>query len=147
MLGVVVESIEEIDLDLLLPHEQTEREKVERLAREIEKEGLKNPIVVAKFDGKYMIVDGHHRSEAFGMLGKKKIKAVVIDYFSHYVKVVGWKDGRKLDKTEILRKAWEGKRFPPKTTKHLVCYEGKEFHVSMLSKWLEKFYQNRVQLK
>ena len=134
MLGVLVKSVGEINLALLLPHEEVEREKVNELLLDIKKNGLRNPIVVAPYQGKYLIVDGHHRVEAFNLLKRKRIKAIIIDYFAPRLKAINWKNGKEFDKKEIIRLAFKGKKFKPKTTKHLIIYEGEKFHVSILSK-------------
>ena len=56
---------------------QTDKEKVERLARSIAEEGLHEPIDVLEVEGKYYGFSGCHRYEAHQLLGKKTIKCRV----------------------------------------------------------------------
>lgn len=53
---------------------QTDRAKVERLARSIAQEGLHEPIDVLEVDGQYYGFSGCHRYEAHQLLGKETIK-------------------------------------------------------------------------
>ena len=56
---------------------QTDRAKVERLARSIAEEGLHEPIDVLEVEGKYYGFSGCHRYEAHQLLGKETIKCRV----------------------------------------------------------------------
>lgn len=54
--------------------------RVKQLADSIEKNGLMQPITVREVDGKYELVDGHRRVEAYKLLGLGNIKALVKPY-------------------------------------------------------------------
>ncbi|MDJ0533153.1 MAG: sulfiredoxin [Xenococcaceae cyanobacterium MO_207.B15] len=56
---------------------QTDRAKVQRLARSIAEEGLHEPIDVLEVEGQYYGFSGCHRYEAHQLLGKKSIKCRV----------------------------------------------------------------------
>ena len=56
---------------------QTDRTKVERLARSIAEEGLHEPIEILEVEGKYYGFSGCHRYEAHQVLGKETIKCRV----------------------------------------------------------------------
>ncbi|MDJ0632718.1 MAG: sulfiredoxin [Xenococcaceae cyanobacterium MO_188.B29] len=53
---------------------QTDRDKVQRLARSIAEEGLHEPIDVLEVEGQYYGFSGCHRYEAHQLLGKETIK-------------------------------------------------------------------------
>ena len=68
--------IKEIPVDKIrrpLPR-QTDRNKVQRLARSIAEEGLHEPIDVLEVEGQYYGFSGCHRYEAHQLLGKETIK-------------------------------------------------------------------------
>jgi uncharacterized ParB-like nuclease family protein len=56
---------------------QTDRSKVEKLARSIAQEGLHEPIDILEVEGQYYGFSGCHRYEAHQLLGKTTIKCRV----------------------------------------------------------------------
>ena len=56
---------------------QTDRNKVDILAKSIATEGLREPIDVLEVDGKYYGFSGCHRYEAHQILGKETIECRV----------------------------------------------------------------------
>ncbi len=73
----------EIDLDLLdaSPHQtrKLDNNRVEELVANLASNPLATPITVRlKPNGRYELVAGHHRVEAFRVLGRKTIKATII---------------------------------------------------------------------
>jgi len=105
----------------LISHEQTDVNKVRALMGMLCKElVLKQPIVVDKKT--LVILDGHHRREAFKRLGITMIPCLPLDYEDAKIKVVFRRPGIKevLIKRIILNFALQGKVFPAKTTKHLI---------------------------
>jgi L-serine kinase (ADP) len=75
-----------------------------------------DPIWVAR--GSSVILNGHHRVEALRRLGAERVPAWVIDYESELVHVERWHPGPPIAKSEVVRRAEEGRLFPPKTTRH-----------------------------
>ncbi len=75
------------------------------------------------------ILNGHHRVEILKRLGKKLIPAILIDYNSDCVKVTSFRPGHEVSKELIRRMAMEGERFPPRTSRHELCFEIPEIHV------------------
>ena len=75
-----------ISLDKLIknqPEDQGELEKdynkmVDRIIKKLKEKKKLLPIVVAKENKKYRIIDGHHRYDAYKKLGKETIKSIVI---------------------------------------------------------------------
>ena len=136
----MVKKEKKINLNTLLPHESVNKKRVQRLARDIKRNGLKYPIIVARWGKKYFIVDGHHRVEAFRRLNKSKIDSLVIDYFSPYIKVLDWKTGKEIEKKKVLKAL--KKPFPPKSTRHVIIYGKKLLHISVLSRLARKLKRN-----
>ena len=71
-----------LELDLIdePPHclrLEIDQEKIEELARSINKYGLRNPIHVRLIDGRYEIIEGHRRYLAHKWLGLQDIKAFI----------------------------------------------------------------------
>lgn len=76
------EYLSELDLDLIEPNSEQPRsrfteEKLEELAQSIRANGIVQPIVVRKKDGRYQIVAGERRWRAAQRIGLQKIPAVI----------------------------------------------------------------------
>lgn len=71
----------ELPLELLAEDQQVRDhvnpEDVKRLAHSIEQSGLWCPIIVRQVDGGYKVLDGHQRVQAFRLLGRSSIPALV----------------------------------------------------------------------
>jgi len=77
---------------------------------------LSDPIWVAR--GSAVILNGHHRVEALRRIGAERVPAWIFDYESDLVLLERWHPGPPIAKTEVVRRAQEGRLFPPKTTRH-----------------------------
>jgi len=117
----------------LIGHEQTIEEYLEELKNTIRSDGvLKKPIVV---DEKHnVIIDGHHRLEALKRLRCQKIPVYFINYESQMVKIESWRDTEPITKDVVIRSALEGKKLPPKTTRHMVRASTHWVHISHIQK-------------
>jgi ParB family chromosome partitioning protein len=71
--------IEKIKSNPFQPRKEFDEKSIEELASSIEKYGLLQPIVVIKDDKNYILVAGERRLRAVKKLGKKDIKAIVLD--------------------------------------------------------------------
>jgi hypothetical protein len=70
-----------VHLDDILLHEHTERQRVEKLIERIQSDQfLKNPPIVARFDCKYVLLDGATRVTALKQLGYRDVVVQVVDY-------------------------------------------------------------------
>ncbi len=124
-------SIEKIDLRLLVSHEECSEERVLALIEAMKEKGCQlRPIVVSNLEkhgrAGYLIHDGHHRAEALRRLGMSKVVANVIDFESEAFVVKSWRDNTTFDKHTLISYAVQDKKFPPKTTKHVVIQNGEE---------------------
>ena len=71
-----------VPLKKVLIHEQIVKKWAKNLASYMEQSGIqKNPIIVHKTQGKYIVLDGMHRVEAMKILGCRDIMVYLVDYF------------------------------------------------------------------
>lgn len=82
---------------------------------------LSDPIWVAR--GSSVILNGHHRVEALRRMGAERVAAWVLDYESELIHVGRWHAGPPIAKSEVVRRAKEGRLFPPKTTRHRLLFD------------------------
>ncbi len=76
--------------DILL-HEECEDNRSSKLIERFEKENvLYNPLIVARIDSKYILIDGANRFEALNRLGCKTILTQLVDYSSPDVQLKSW---------------------------------------------------------
>lgn len=110
----------------LVPHEQFREDHKEEVKSAISDDGmLKRPIAVYNLEkygvrGKYLIIDGHHRTQSLKELNCKSIAVNQMDYFDSRIKVHGWSEDKDWDKDVIIRRALRGELLAPKTTKHVI---------------------------
>lgn len=72
-------------------HEQVERTRVERLAARLRKDRLlKNPPIVAHFDGKYVVLDGASRVTALRQIAARDVVVQIVDYDSPELTLETW---------------------------------------------------------
>jgi ParB family chromosome partitioning protein len=71
--------IEKIKPNPFQPRKEFDEKSIEELAESIERYGLLQPIVVIKDNNEYILVAGERRLRAVKKLGKKDIKAIVLD--------------------------------------------------------------------
>lgn len=110
----------------LMPHEDVSQHHLKRLARRMEEEGIqRRPIVVFRVGNKFLIIDGHHRAAALENLGYASVLATEIGfYLTNFVSVESWRTNGFYDKTTIIQRALGGEVYPPRTTKHVVRFNG-----------------------
>lgn len=107
-----------VPLSWLKPHEQYVEARVAELTERFRKSGCVDYAVVA--DARTgTIIDGHHRYETLRRLGAERAPVVLVDYADPSVTVRNWRpDEPPVTKEDVLRRAQEGRLFPPKTTRH-----------------------------
>ena len=104
----IVSGIEEVDVNLLIPHEKVLLDK-----KDILKNNLKyknDNIIISTIimcNESNLIIDGHHRFTALKELGYKKIPVTLINYFSN--KIIT-DDNDSLSKLDIINNS-KNKRF------------------------------------
>ncbi|MCD6158721.1 MAG: ParB N-terminal domain-containing protein [Euryarchaeota archaeon] len=122
-----------VDIDLLKEHEEIYPEKVDELAEEIKRDGVvKKPILIDKRT--YTILDGHHRYQALKKLGCKRIPAILVDYLNDdRISVTLWPTAKidYITKEMVIKTALSGKKFTPKTSRHIVHIEIPDIEVEL----------------
>lgn len=110
-----------VPIAALRAHESTEPAKVRALAEALRRSGVfEEPIWVAA--GSNVILNGHHRAAALARLGADRVPAWRIDYGSDAVALDRWSPGPPVSKAEVLRRAFSGELFPPRTTRHMLAF-------------------------
>ncbi len=78
-----------VEIDELLPHEETISGSLDALMEEIERAGiLKSPVIVGRES--LMVLDGMHRVEALRNLGCRFICVCLVDYMNPGIRVDRW---------------------------------------------------------
>ncbi|MFL2615747.1 MAG: ParB N-terminal domain-containing protein, partial [Candidatus Marisimplicoccus sp.] len=109
----IVSGIEEVDVNLLIPHEKVILDK-----KDILKNNLKyknDDIIISTIimcNESNLIIDGHHRFTALKELGYKKIPVTLINYFSN--KIIT-DDNDSLSKLDIINNSKNKSLYNPKT--------------------------------
>jgi len=120
-----------LGIEELKEHEEIKPEYCEALKNEILTDGiLKMPIAIDK--NSYIILDGHHRLQALKRIGCKKIPCVLVDYQSHEIKVIPWREGEQITKEIVIEAALSGRKMPSKTSKHMILLNGELKHISAI---------------
>ncbi|MCE4604886.1 MAG: ParB N-terminal domain-containing protein [Aeropyrum sp.] len=119
-----------VPIDKLKRHEEVLEHKVASLEDDIRSRGvLIRPILV---DAKTLVIlDGHHRVEALRRLGARRVPAVLVDYDSDCVNVDSWREGVTVSKDEVRRRGLSGDPYPPKTSRHRLCFNIPEVNYSL----------------
>ncbi|MCI4363638.1 MAG: ParB N-terminal domain-containing protein [Thermoplasmata archaeon] len=111
-----------VELRRLRIHEEVLDQDVAKLVQELERsEEIVEPIWVDR--ATWVILNGHHRFAALRALGAERIPAWLLDYQDPRIRLARWGEGPPLSKAEVLRRAAEGRPFPPKTSRHLLDFE------------------------
>jgi len=106
-----------LPISSLKGHEQIDEGNLAELIAHLRhSQVLSEPIWVAR--GTAVILNGHHRVEALRRLGADRVAAWVLDYDSELVHLERWHAGAPIAKSEVVRRAEQGRPFPPKTTRH-----------------------------
>jgi len=122
-----------MNINELEEHEEVEFRQLERLKKQIRKDKmLKRPIVVDK--NTKTIIDGHFRFNSLKQLGYSKIPVFLIDYSSPEILIRTWRDREKITKENVLFAGLNGKKFPPKTSKHMIKIGNKLKHISAVER-------------
>jgi len=121
-----------VELSKLKPHEEVDLLYLKELKQEIKSDGiLKLAIAVDKDTN--IILDGHHRVAALKELGCTKIPVVFVDYNSSMISVTGHKSAN-ITKKDVIEAGLSPKKFPPKTSRHIIKIDDVWKHISAIQK-------------
>ncbi|MGQ9538792.1 MAG: pyridoxal-phosphate dependent enzyme [Candidatus Bathycorpusculaceae bacterium] len=122
-----------IELNKLRQHEEADPKHLKELTQEIASDKtLKYTIVVDQKTN--VILDGEHRYNALKNLGCKRIPVIYVDYSSPNIEVQTWRNNYHLTKRDVIEAALTGKKFPPKTSCHMIRNSDTLFHISTIEK-------------
>jgi len=122
-----------MNLKDLKEHEKVDLKYLKKLKNRIKKDKvLKRVIAVDKNTN--IIIDGHVRFNSLKQLGYSKIPVCLIDYKSSEILVETWRKGEKILKEDVLLAGLNGKKFPPKTSKHMIKIGNKLKHISFIER-------------
>ncbi|BBH54266.1 ParB N-terminal domain-containing protein [Fluviispira sanaruensis] len=111
-------TLEFIEVEKLIPHENFDYDAIILLISKISKDGFwRSPVVIDKKT--QIIMDGHHRVEVAKRMGVKNIPCYLMNYGEKYIDVLNWHTNEKFDVNSIFETVRVGKKFPVKTTRHI----------------------------
>ena len=115
-----LEGVRLIEIGSLRGHEEIIPENLEKRASKLLEKGFYKPIIVDR--DSLVILDGHHKWTAAGLLGLDIVPVVMVDYLiDESVEVGVWPDcGREsITKEEVLEMGISEDVYPPKTSRHM----------------------------
>jgi hypothetical protein len=87
----VLDKIKIIPISEILLHEGVVEEWTEKLSTNIDHDGIvKNPIIVTRYQGRYIALDGMHRVTALKALGCRDIVVYEVEYDDPSIGLYGW---------------------------------------------------------
>jgi ParB-like chromosome segregation protein Spo0J len=122
-----------VKLNKLKQHEEVDPIHLKELKEEIWSDKILKFAIVADKNTN-IILDGQHRFNALKELGCKRIPVVYIDYNSPAIEVQSWKGNPHLTKKDVIEAGLSGRKFPPKTSKHMVWVGDSLLHISAIEK-------------
>lgn len=100
-LDSIISRVQLVDIAPLRRYEQTDPTKVGEIEQSLRlTEVLINPVIVDP--ERQLLIDGHHRVQAFESLGLSRIPAFTVDYFSDDLTVKGWNHATAAEPAEML---------------------------------------------
>ena len=113
-----------INIDNLLPHEETIPDRLQEMREKLEKRGFfHKPILIDKTTK--TILDGHHKYRASIELNLNLIPVIEVEYLNNdsiKLELWPWSDFSNVSKQDVLNWAQNRRLYPPKTTKHIVNF-------------------------
>ncbi len=91
--GAALPDLRIVPLAAVVPHEQADPRRVERLSRRIAGDGLlKNPVIVTPIpdSDRYMVMDGANRTAALAQTGARDVLAQIVRYDEPGVELTTW---------------------------------------------------------
>ena len=108
-----------VDLDKILPTEESDPELVETLLTEISITGIwTHPVLVD--NRTFAVMDGHHRVAVAKRLSLRLVPAVLLSYEDPRVRLDSWREDEAYTPAQVQERAVSGELFPPKSTRHVI---------------------------
>jgi len=116
--------LELVDIARLRPHEEFVREGVDFAKTRISRNGgLENPVLVTKDE--YVVLNGHHRTQALRELGAKLVPVLSVDYSNSAITVEPYHHSKfeVMTKEMVVEAGHSGTLMPPKSSRHKVQFD------------------------
>ena len=111
--------LELVKIEDLIEHEQVDEYHLEEISRLIAIDGvLKRPLAVDCRSR--MVLDGVHRLNALKRCGRENVPVYFMDFLSDEIVVFSADQRTLMRKTDVIEAAVSGKKFPPRSTWHMV---------------------------
>ena len=113
-----------INIDVLLPHEETIPSRLQEIREKLEKQGYFHKPILIDIETK-TILDGHHKYRASIELGFDLIPAIEVEYLNNdsiKLELWPWRDFSNISKQDVLNWAQSHRLYPPKTTRHVIDF-------------------------
>jgi len=102
----------------LLPHEEVSAEHLQELLEELHRDGMLQRAIIVDTESR-VILDGHHRWHAAGLLGLARIPAHLVDLWDDAIGVESFREGIPVSKALVIERGTSGIPLPWKTTRHV----------------------------
>ena len=105
-------------------HEEIIPSNLEKRLSKLLERGFYKPIIVDRTT--MVILDGHHKWTAAGLLELEKVPVIMVDYIDdESISVDVWPDCGKdsITKEEVLEMGMSENCFPPKTSRHILPFD------------------------
>lgn len=107
-----------VPIGWLRAHEHYVEARVMELVERFRRTGVIDYAIVADAETG-TVIDGHHRLEALRRLDAERAPVVLVDYMDPAIGIRAWREQEAPPtKGEVVRRALEGRLYPPKTTRH-----------------------------
>jgi hypothetical protein len=129
---MVYSRLEFVELDELREHEETDPERLQNTLRAIEAVSfLAKPLAA---DHRTLVVlDGAHRLNALRRKQCRVVPVRLVDYMSEEIVVYSMDRKTIISKDDVIEAALSGRKFPPRTTWHMIRMEnGCLEHISLI---------------
>jgi len=126
--------LELVKIEDLIEHEEVDEHHLEEISRLIAADGvLKRPLAV---DYRTQVVlDGVHRLNFLKRCGRENVPVYFMDFLSDEIVVFSADHRTLIHKDEVIEAALSGKKFPPRTTWHMILMPtGHLVHISEIEK-------------
>jgi ParB-like chromosome segregation protein Spo0J len=126
--------LEVVKIEELREHEEIDPRHLHEISRLIEADGvLKRPLAVDLRT--QTVLDGVHRLNVLKQCRCEKAPVYFLDFLSDEIVVFSADRRTTISKDEVIKAALSGRKFPPRTTWHMIkMANGQLEHISLIEK-------------
>lgn len=121
-------NVELVPIAALRPHEEVNADHVQRIAKEIVRDGgVKRPLIVSR--DCLTLLDGHHRYQVLRLLEADHAPCILVDYNdTAKVEVTPWRSDEAMSPQIVRLAASSGVMLPAKTSRHKLHFKVPPMH-------------------